>query len=304
MKFTLRQLEVFAATARTENISKAAELLSMSQSAASTALKELESQFGISLFDRVGKRLRVNGLGMALRDKTASFLTEASEIENLLRQGQQRVAIQLGATMTIGQYLAIPLIQAFLLQHSAIKPRLAVANTETIVDKVLAFDLDCGLIEGEINHPELTILPWLEDHLCIFAASDHPLSQKTTITDQDLVDTPWILREHGSGTRQTFDRAMTGLLPKLNIFMELQQSEAIKQAVAAGMGISCLSTLALQSEQTNHAGQHFNNALVPLNIKKDFSRRFYLIVHKHKYQTSGMRQWLAFCQQWRNRLPP
>ena len=105
-------------------------------------------------------------------------------------------------------------------------------------------------------------------------------------------DTVKRVREQGSGTRQTFDRAMHGLLSNLDITLELQHTEAIKRAVEAGLGVGCLSTICLQEAFAR-------GSLVPLNIpQRDFGRRFSIILHRQKYRSVGLQQWLALCQDW------
>src|SRR5690606_15836304 len=227
MKYTLRQLEVFLATARFENLSRAAESLSMSQSAASDSLKELENQFDIRLFDRVGKRLQLNDSGRLLQPRAEELLERARELETLLGRHQEIGALRVGATLSIGHYLAIPLIAQYRQRFPQGRIALQVDNTERITDKVLHYELDVGLIEGEVNHPDLSITRWLGDQLLVFSAPDHPLAHRKRLFDRDLTSAQWILREPGSGTRQTFTRAMHDLVPELDIVMELEHTEAI-----------------------------------------------------------------------------
>lgn len=289
MKYTLRQLEVFLATARHENLSRAAESLSMSQSAASDSLKELENQFDIRLFDRVGKRLQLNDSGRLLQPRAEELLERARELEILLGKHQEIGALRVGATLSIGHYLAIPLIARYRKRFPQGRISLSVDNTEHITDKVLHFELDVGLIEGEVNHPELSITRWLGDELVPFSAPGHPLAAKRVLRDSDLVSADWILREAGSGTRQTFDRAMYDLIPDLKILLELEHTEAIKRAVEHGMGVGCLSEVTLKEDFAR-------GRFVPLRVKgRDFRRSFYLIVHRDKYQSAALRHWLELC---------
>jgi DNA-binding transcriptional LysR family regulator len=270
MRYTLRQLEVFLATAHHQNVTRAAESLSMSQSAASGALRDLEQQFGVQLFDRVGKRLHVNELGRVLRPRAAALLEQALEFEQSVAGGSGSGHLKLGATLSIGNYLAVGMIAAFKQQFPLAEIELSVANTETIARQVANFELDTGLIEGELRHPDLEVLPWMDDELVAFAAPGHP----------------------GSGTRQTFDRAMHGLLSDLDISLQLQHTEAIKRAVEAGLGVGCLSKICLQEAFAR-------GSLVPLKIpQRDFSRRFSIILHRQKYRSAGLKQWFALCQNW------
>jgi len=291
MKYTLRQLEVFLAAAHYENLSKAAESLSMSQSAASSALKDLEQQFDIQLFDRVGKRLQINELGRLTRPKAEALLAQAGEVEVLLRQHQEVGNLKVGATLTIGNYLSVGIMAEYMAEQPEAKVSLAVANTVEIARKVEQFELDVGLIEGELQHSELDVIPWREDELVVFCSPDHPLASKSTLTDKDLLSVDWIIREPGSGTRQAFDRAMSGLLSEVNVLLELQHTEAIKRAVQANLGLGCLSHIALKDAFDR-------GSLIPLSVpKRDWRRHFYFILHKQKFRTAGINRWIKLCQE-------
>jgi len=290
LHYTLRQLEIFLATAQFGNLSRAAESLALSQSAASGALKELETQFNVRLFDRAGKRLQLNDFGRALQAKAEELLVRARELETAFGRHHDVGPIRVGATLSVGNYLAVPLIERYLAEHPGSRVSLEVANTVNIADKVSHFELDVGLIEGEINNPDLDISTWREDELIVFCAPDHPFTSKASLTDSDLKSAPWILRETGSGTRQTFDRAMHDLLPDLDIRLELQHTEAIKRAVERGMGLGCLSKVTL-------ADAFARKSLVPLSAsKRDFKRWFYIILHKQKYRSAAIDHWLQLCR--------
>ncbi|MFT5605102.1 MAG: DNA-binding transcriptional LysR family regulator [Paracoccaceae bacterium] len=291
MKYSFRQLEVFLAAAHFDNISRAAEHLAMSQSAASGALKELEQKFDVQLFDRVGKRLQINELGRFLRPQAEALLEQAKALEQALAQHSDIGQIKVGATLTIGNYLAVGIVARYMAEQPSARVSMEVANTKSIAAKVLDFELDIGLIEGEYHHPDLDILPWREDELAVFCSPEHPLARKQSITDADLLAQHWILREPGSGTRQAFDRALHGLLPQLHIALELQHTEAIKRAVEANLGIGCLSAITLED-----AIRH--KRLVKLAIPdRDFRRHFYFVLHKQKYRSAGIQRWLELCQQ-------
>jgi DNA-binding transcriptional LysR family regulator len=293
MRYSLRQLEVFLATARSENITRAAESLAMSQSAASGSLRDLESQFGVRLFDRIGKRLKLSELGRQLRPEAENLLARARDLEQALAGNRASGRLQLGATLTIGNYLAVPMIADFRQRYPGADVSLSVANTETIAARVAGFELDLGLVEGEIHHPDLEVLHWRKDKLQLFAAPEHPLAGRP-LEDADLLGLPWIVREPGSGTRQTFDRAMHGLLPGLQISLELQHTEAIKRAVEAGLGVGCLSQISLSEAFAR-------GSLVPLQAPgRDFSRELFIINHRRKYHGAAVEQWLALCRDvWR-----
>lgn len=291
MKYSFRQLEVFLAAAHFQNITRAAESLAMSQSAASSALKELESQFDIQLFDRVGKRLQLNELGRLYRPKAEALLAQARELEQAFSKHSEVGALKVGATLTIGNYLAVGVMAEYMSSPNHPIVSLEVANTSTIARRVRDFELDIGLIEGELQASELEVIPWREDRLVAFCSPDHPLAGKGELTDDDLRAATWILREQGSGTRQSFERGMHGLLPDLNVLLELEHTEAIKRAVEANLGIGCLSEVVL-------ADAFKRGSLVPLAIPhRQFDRHFYFILHKQKYRSAGIARWMTLCEE-------
>ena len=289
MRYSLRQLEVFLATARHENVTRAAAALAMSQSAASGALKELEGQFNVQLFDRVGKRLQLSELGHQLRPQAQSLLDQAREFEQALAGDNIVGRLEIGATLTIGNYLAVNMIADFRQRNPQADIALQIANTEVIAERVAGFELDMGLVEGEYHHPDLETLHWRRDELVVFAAPDHPLATSRKVSDRQLIELPWIVRERGSGTRQAFDRAMHGIVTDLHIAMELQQPKAIKRAVEAGLGVGCLSRISVQEAFER-------GSLVPLPVSgRDFHREWFIITHRHKYRSAALKQWLTLC---------
>ena len=167
MKFSLRQIAIFAAIARCGSVSQAAERLAMSQSAASNALLELERTYERPLFDRIGKSLHLNSDGRGLLPFAERLLGQAADIDSLLA-GDRPGPLAVGATLTIGNYLATLLVADYLRQNPDSPATLHVANTHQIVASLLAFDCDLGLIEGEVSHPDLHCQPWLEDELLVF----------------------------------------------------------------------------------------------------------------------------------------
>jgi DNA-binding transcriptional LysR family regulator len=291
MKYSLRQLEIFVAISRTASVSRAAEDLSLSQSATSTSLSEFEKQFDLQLFDRVGKSLRINETGQQLLPRAVELLDRAKEIEDLLHGHAGFGHMKIGATLTVGNYLATILVARFLQQHPESRIQLQVHNTSNIVQQIANHELDLGLIEGDCHHPDIEVQPWIADELVVFSAPNHPLARLSKLKMGQLLQEPWILREKGSGTRETFDRAFHNHHAKLNIRLELEHTEAIKRAVESGLGIGCISRLALKDAFRR-------GSLVPLATPNlDLGRYFYFLWHKQKYQTTGMREFLNVCRE-------
>ncbi|WP_172152829.1 MULTISPECIES: LysR family transcriptional regulator [Pseudomonas] len=290
MRFTLRQLQVFVAVAQQESVSRAADSLALSQSAASTSLSELERQTDCQLFDRAGKRLVLNALGSQLLPQALALLEQAKEIERLLAGKSGFGSLNVGATLTVGNYLATLLIGSFMQRHPECRVKLQVHNTAYVVQQIAHYELDMGLIEGDCQHPDIEVQPWVKDELVVFCAPQHALAKRGAASLDELTQEAWILREQGSGTRLTFDQAMRHHPRSLNVRLELEHTEAIKRAVESGLGIGCISRLALRDAFRR-------GSLVAVETPElDLRRQFYFIWHKQKYQTAAMREFIELCR--------
>ena len=242
-RLTLRQLEVFVAIARGGTTRAAAGEIARSQSAASTALGELEGILGAQLFDRVGKRLVINENGRVLLPRAAALLEQALEAEGLFSEAHA-APLRLASSYTIGEYLLPELIASWKTAHPGSHIRLDIANTHDVFEAVSSFVADVGFIEGMHTHPELTVHKWLTDELVVVAAPAHPLAGARA-SAADLQRAVWVVREPGSGTREASDRWLIPHLDELDVGLELGSNEAIKRAVAAGIGLGCLSRRAV-----------------------------------------------------------
>lgn len=290
LRTTLRQIEVFVATAQKGSVTQAAAAIGMTQSAASMALADFESQLGTRLFDRVGKRLSLNDDGRALYAQAVEMIERAHEMEQLFRQQDRAVDLRLAASSTIGNYLLPQLIGRFREQRPGSRIELDVGNTRHVMQKVLAFEVDVGFVEGPCMDADIEAIFWRADELAICARPDSPLAQPGAATPEALRAAEWILRERGSGTREVVEQLLTSQLGDIKLAMDLGGSEAIKRAVEAGIGISCLPKLALQ-------GAIERGNLVMLDTPYlTLTRSFHILLHRQKYRTGAVQSLLAFCQ--------
>lgn len=243
---SLRQLEVFAAVAGEGSVRAAADKLHLSQPALSMALAELEAQLGVTLFDRQRGRLYLSERGREALPLAQEILERMVELKRSA-QGRSDVLdgeLRLGASNTIGNYLVGDLLGAFTAAHPQVSIRLAVGNTDAIVKGVLDHALDLGCVEGAVVHADVEVRPWRDDELVICARPDHALARRKRLAARDFAGARWILREDGSGTRAMTERILASLPPGQTV-LELGQSEAIKQAVIAGLGIAVLPAIAV-----------------------------------------------------------
>ena len=239
LRLTLRQLEVFAATARTGSTRGAADRVARSQSASSAALAALEAAVGAPLFDRVGRRLMLNEQGRVLLPLTVSLLAQAGDLQARLTS-ERAAPLRIASSFTIGEYLLPRVLAEWKHGHPEVAARMVIGNTSEVIDAVAAFEVDIGFIEGRQRHPDVVVRRWLSDELVIFAAPSHPLAGRK-VNLGELSSAGWVLREPGSGTREASDRLLLERVADLHVELELGSSEAVKRVVAAGVGIGCLS---------------------------------------------------------------
>jgi DNA-binding transcriptional LysR family regulator len=298
LRLTLRQLQIFRGVADAGSTAAAAAGLALTQSAASAAVIELERLLEVRLFDRVGKRLQLNENGRAVLPQALALLDGAGALERWARDRDSQIGVlRLGASTTIGNYLLPGILADFqrtlgLPAQGALQVQVVIANTAAITSQVAAFQLDLGLIEGPCHEPELTVQPWLEDELLVVAAAHDPILQGAQpIPLQLLRLATWLLRESGSGTRETIDQLLTPHLHQLRAGIEFGNSEAIKRAAASGLGISCLSRYVVEDFLASGL------LIAPRCELPRLTRRFHVVTHGLKWRTRGLDLLIGYLNQ-------
>ena len=286
---SLRQLEVFVATARAGSTRAAADRVARSQSAASAALADLESSLGVLLFDRIGRRLLLNENGRALLPKAASLIDQAIELEHLF-SGAHAAPLRLAASLTIGEYLLPGVLAQWKLAYPAHTMQLMIGNTAKVIDAVVGFDADVGFIEGTQTHPRLIVRPWLTDELVIIAAATHPLAIRP-VTLRQLREAIWALREPGSGTREASDLWLLERVGPLNVEFELSSPEAIKRLVAAGAALGCLAREVVAHELAQGTLVELRSTLPRA------TRRLSMIINRDKHVGRDIAAFMRHCAQ-------
>lgn len=265
----------------------AGDEISRSQSAASNALGELEAVLGVQLFDRVGRKLMINENGRALLPRVAGVLEEAAETQALFTAAHA-APLRLASSYTIGEYLLPALIADWKSAHPRSHVLVHIANTHDVFESVAEFSADIGFIEGSHSHRELSVRRWRTDHMVIVAQPGHPMAGRKA-TGRQLANAGWVLREPGSGTREASDRWLTPHLSELRVELELSTNEAVKRAVAAGIGLGCLSRLAIQ-DAVQHGWLVQIGTSFPL-----FERTLFIVRHRSKKLGTGAEGFLHHC---------
>lgn len=284
---SLRQLDVFVQIALHGSVRAAAERLHLTQPAASMALAEMERQLDAPVFDRERGRLRLNARGRELLPLAQELLERHAEFGRRATGKTTALAgdLHIGTSNTVGNYRVGELLGEFVRAHPQIAIRLRVANTDGIAAAVLDHSLDVGCVEGPVTHPLLEVQPWRDDTLLVCAPPDHPLAKKRSLKPEHFAGARWILREPGSATRATTERALAQLPPGETV-MELDQIEAIKQAVTTGLGIACLPAMALTDALAT-------GRLVALKTPfLDLRRKLSILLHREKYRGAALEAFL------------
>ncbi|MDE3020559.1 MAG: LysR family transcriptional regulator [Pseudomonadota bacterium] len=279
---TLDQLRIFVEVAEREHLTEAARVLNLSPSAVSAAIHILEDRYGVQLFDRVGRRIRLTWAGHVFMDEAKTTLTSAAATELMLAEmgGLKRGSLRLQASQTIASYWLPPLLIQFQLTHPGIEIELTVGNTQSVSQAVMDGVADLGFIEGQINESQLEIDIIGEDRLIVVVAAGHPWVGNRPLKASDLCTTQWIIREAGSGTRSAFESALKNYdidLSDLDIALTLPTNEAIRSAIESSCYACVMSEFA--AKPYIDAGR-LRQANFDLG-----SRFFYILRHKKRYRT-------------------
>lgn len=274
---TLEQLRIFVAVAEREHMTRAAEAVNVTQSAASAAIATLEARHGVPLFNRVGRGIELTEAGRMFLDEARAVLGRAAHAELALAEygGLKRGTLRLVASQTIASYWLPPRLATFHTRFPEIAVDLAIDNSEGAAARVRDGAAELGFVEGAVDEPALAQWTFAHDRMLLVGGAPVP-----HIDDEWLRAARWIVREHGSGTRSTFEEALRRreIDPAaLGIAMTLPSNEAVRTAVEAGAGVAVLSALVVARAVA--AGDLH---LLPLDLPE---RPFHALRHKERYRT-------------------
>ncbi|MRR15535.1 MAG: LysR family transcriptional regulator [Deltaproteobacteria bacterium] len=291
MNIPFRQLEIFERVAVCGHVTKASEQLFITQSAVSMAVAGLEKFAGAPLFERRGKKLLLNDRGRLILVTVQEVLRQVATIEQLLTEsvGEPIGVLKVGASTTIGNYLLPALIARLSERHPRARALLQVGNTAQIAEAVENGNLDMGIIEGPSHVRSLNAAVWRDDELVVIAGRNHAWAGARKASKAMLAEAPWIMREKGSGTREVFEAAMNRKKITWTAAMELGHTEAIKKAVEANLGVSCLSRMAVARELSH-------KWLVEVETPLDLGRSLIILTRDGEYRTALLTAFLAILE--------
>ncbi|WP_312736496.1 LysR family transcriptional regulator [Brevundimonas sp.] len=243
---TLERLRIFVAVAERDHVTAAARALNLTQSAVSNALAALEAEHQVRLFDRVGRGVALNATGRAFLPEAKAVLARAAAAEAALADmsALRRGRLAVFASQTIASYWLPRRLVAFHVAHPGIELDVQIGNTREVAQAVLNGDAEIGLVEGVVDAPALTQVQVGSDRLAVVVTPDHPWASAKRLSARDLIESSWVLREPGSGTRSSLEAALreAGVNPAdLPVAMTLPANEAVLAAAEAGAGATALS---------------------------------------------------------------
>ena len=244
------QLHIFHTVARLGSFSKAANDLSISQPAVSIQVRELETTLGAPLIHRLRRGLQLTDTGEAVFGYTQRIFALSEEMRSAVQdiQGLRAGRLTIGSSSTPGEYILPWAIGKFRRQYPGVDVSLAISNTQSIVERIVNHELDLGMAGAIVNLQGLASFPYVEDEIVVIASPDHALAKDDGVTLRDLEGQEVIFREEGSATRRTAEECLEkgGVTVKVN--MELGSNEAVKRAVAAGLGLGIISRFAVEPD--------------------------------------------------------
>ena len=290
-----RRLQVFHAVAKHLSFTKAAEALFMTQPAVTFQIRQLEEHFDTRLFDRAHGRISLTAAGVLALDYAERILALSADLDTRLREMSGQVAgpLLIGASTTIAEFLLPQVLGEFKARFPAVIPRLFVANSEAVQNRIAERSLDLGFIEGDSHLPSLVTDVCCDDELQVVCAPSHPLAKHKSATPASLMEHAYISREPGSGTREVIDNYLqkAGVsADSLQVVMEVGSPEAVKGLVATGLGFAIMSRATVVMEL--RLGR-----LVQIPLSPRLKRHFSVVYAKERFHSRLVNGFVQFAKE-------
>lgn len=277
----LWQLKIFCKVVELQSFSKAGESVHLSQPTVSSHIKDLEEHFGTRLVDRLSRKVTPTKAGELLFDYARQLIALRDRAEAAMAEfsGKIRGRLVLGGSTIPGGYVLPRIIGLFSRRYPEVQISLKVGDTSEIINKVLAGHIEAGVVGAKYRDKLLEQKPVMADEMCLVVPSDHPWSGQSRIQIQELLDAPFIVREAGSGTLRSIEQQLQKKgfnIADFNIVAEMGSTEAVRQGIKNGVGLSILSAVAVTDDI--QSGLLKTIHVEGLNLK----RSFYLTTHKQR----------------------
>lgn len=288
-RVSLRQLEAFCAVAIAGGVSRAALRLARTQSAVSASIAELEAAIGTPLFERAGRGLRPTEAAQRLLPRALEVVERAAELPGLAAgAADESQRLHVGASRTIGPFVMPALIARLAARRPGTTVELSVANTADLLARLRRLELDLAFVEGDVVDPDVSVVEWMRDELCLFARAGHPVlgtlrAGRPGAAYRDALATArWALREPGSGTQDTFLRALAPVIGQPRPGVVADDPLALQRLVAEGDWLGCLSRRAVGDAL--QAGTLVALPAPDRDVARALVRRFWVVSLPQRYR--------------------
>lgn len=289
---TLRDMQIFLQVADTGKMSEAARDLNISQSSVSQVITNIEREYKVQLFERLSKRLYVTPVGEKMLDYVRHILSMKNALEDCLSNPTEIRRICIGATITVGHCVIIPVIEELRATFPQKQPEVVIANTHILEEKILRSEIDIGLIEGRIKNPTLVCVPVIDDSLVLACGRNHPFFGRNLVSLSELAGQSFVMREQGSGTRAQLENELKTRAIPYKVTWESYSPTVIRNSVVAGCGITVISELLIRKECKEGLLWSCNIEDMPLK------RSFDLVYHKNKFISEDIRDFMSICRRY------
>jgi DNA-binding transcriptional LysR family regulator len=286
------KLKVFCTVAETRSFSKTSEIIHLTQPAVSLQIQALEEKYETKLFDRSSSKVNLTPAGEVLYKYAKDILALYASAEKVISEmtGLVKGSITIGAGSTIGNYLLPSVIADFRKAHPKIKVHLLIGNMQKVIELLNSGNINIGFVEGDVKRHKMFSEKLISDELLVIVPQHHQWAQRKEISVTELIDEPFIFREAGSSTRQIIEKFFSrhGITTQdMKVSMVLGSTEAIKDAVENGLGVSIISQWAARKE-SKYGILHL------INLKEEkIVRNFSLLIYKNSVSTHAVDEFLT-----------
>ena len=285
---TLRHMKIFAEVCKNESITKAAETLNMTQPTVSIAIKEIEQHYHVQLFERMNRKLYITEKGKELLQYAQTILTQFELAENQIPFDHQVHTLRIGSNVSFGTNCLPTMIKKAHHEIPNINSKIHIANSEQIEEKLLKNELDFAIVDNLNISSHFISKMIFQETMIPFCGTDYSLSKSSPYHLSDLANEPLLLRELGSGARDTIDQAFSLSGISCVPTMESTSTLALINAAKLNLGIVFLP-------ETMQSDSCIQNKLIPLQLEDNpLIRRYFLIYHKKKYLSNEMKRYMNF----------
>lgn len=287
---TNRELEIFLTVVECGKMTETARKLYITQSSVSQAIANIEKEYDVKLFERLSNSLRLTEVGKQLATHAKNYFAVKNDMDSFLDNASKFRKIRVGATMTVGTCVISPILKRLREKFEDIEITVEIANTHILEDLLLKNEIDIALIEGKVSNQELVSTDVIEDRLVLICSNDHRFANRESVAAQELEGESFIMREQGSGTRKQFEEEMRKKNIPINVRWNCYNSEAIKNAVCDGHGVSVISKRLVEEEEER-------GRLCSAEIRDiELSRHFSVVHHRKKYLSEELLEFIAQCK--------